>query len=125
MDDIKVETVTLEMELPSLNDVLAWAKMGGRGFVYAERKRIATDMVSAVFKESVKNYYQRAGLIIGWGAKSRRKDPDNIASGIKFILDGLVKAGALSNDAWKNIVMIHHFFFLSKEPRIQVTIVGE
>ena len=36
-------------------------------------------------------------LSITWYMKNRRKDPDNIAFAVKFILDGLVNAGALPN----------------------------
>ena len=39
-----------------------------------------------------------------------RKDPDNIAFGIKFILDGLVKNGIIQNDGQKQIRSIHHTF---------------
>ncbi|EOE6423505.1 hypothetical protein ACKO7J_002246 [Enterococcus hirae] len=43
-------------------------------------------------------------LSITWYMKNRRKDPDNIAFAVKFILDGLVNAGALPNDGWNEIV---------------------
>ena len=54
-----------------------------------------------------------------------RKDPDNIAFGIKFILDGLVKAEMLANDGHKQINSIHHNFYVDKEnQRVEVEFKG-
>lgn len=45
--------------------------------------------------------------------KTKKRDPSNICSaGIKFIEDGLVKAGVIPSDGWKNVLGIrqhwHH-----------------
>lgn len=56
-----------------------------------------------------------------WYCKNRRKDPDNIAFAVKFILDGLVNAGALDNDGWDQVKRISHEFKVdSKNPRVEV-----
>lgn len=56
-----------------------------------------------------------------WFCKNKRKDRDNIAFSKKFILDGLVKAGVLSNDGWDDIVGFQDAFFIDTEnPRIEV-----
>ena len=44
-----------------------------------------------------------------WVEKNRRRDPDNIAAGCKFILDGL-QPEILANDGWKQIIGITHIF---------------
>lgn len=45
-----------------------------------------------------------------WFRSTRKKDPDNIAFAIKFVLDGLILAGVLENDGWKQIHSIRHVF---------------
>jgi len=67
---------------------------------------------------------ERADFEITWYCKDRRKDPDNVSGGgIKFILDGLVKAGVLENDGWRQIKSIKHKFEVDKEnPRVEVKI---
>lgn len=45
-----------------------------------------------------------------WHLKDGRKDPDNVAFAIKFLLDGLVRAGVLPNDGQKEIWRIVHEF---------------
>lgn len=58
-----------------------------------------------------------------WFEKNRRRDPDNIASAKKFILDGLQKAGVLSGDGWKQIFCLTDSFFVDKDdPRVEIEI---
>lgn len=45
-----------------------------------------------------------------WFRRDKRTDPDNIQFGIKFILDGFVKAGVLAGDNWKFIKEINNHF---------------
>ena len=48
-------------------------------------------------------------------------DKDNIAGGIKFLLDGLQEAQVIKNDGWKEIGNIFHFFEVDKDnPRIEL-----
>ena len=51
---------------------------------------------------------------------NNRKDHDNIAFGIKFILDGMVNAGVLHNDSPSHIWNISHIFVDSKEYLIRI-----
>ena len=60
-----------------------------------------------------------------WYVPSKRKDKDNIAFGKKFILDGMLKAGLLENDGWKQIGNFKDSFYVDKEkPRVVVEIKG-
>lgn len=60
---------------------------------------------------------------ITWYEKDRRRDPDNIASAKKYILDSLVEAGVFPDDGWKYILSFADYFQIdSKNPRIEVTI---
>lgn len=56
-----------------------------------------------------------------WYMKNKRKDPDNIAFAIKFILDGMMKVGLIKNDNWEMIKGLKHDFVVDKEhPRVEI-----
>lgn len=60
-------------------------------------------------------------LKITWYCKNKRKDPDNVAFGVKFILDGMQEARMIENDGFNEIKEIHHHFIVDKEfPRIEI-----
>jgi Holliday junction resolvase RusA-like endonuclease len=50
-----------------------------------------------------------------WYEANRRRDPDNIVAGKKFILDALVKVGAIKNDNMTWILGFEDKFVVSKE----------
>lgn len=63
-------------------------------------------------------------LEIDWFEQNSKRDIDNIASGVKFILDGLVQAGVLKNDSQKYVVGLVHKFYVDKDnPRVEVKLV--
>lgn len=45
---------------------------------------------------------------ITWYEVDRRRDPDNIHGGIKFVMDGLVRAGVIHDDSQRWVRDIHH-----------------
>lgn len=56
-----------------------------------------------------------------WYVKDKRKDPDNIAFAIKFILDGAIAAKLIPNDGWKDIKSISHEFVIDRSfPRVEI-----
>lgn len=61
---------------------------------------------------------------ISWFEQNSKRDIDNIASGVKFILDGLVQAGVLKNDSQKYVVGLVNKFYVDKDnPRVEVKLV--
>lgn len=54
----------------------------------------------------------------------RRRDPDNLASGaMKFVLDGLVKAGVLKNDGWSGVLSLGFEFDINpNKGSVEVTL---
>ena len=89
---------------------------------YANMKKDYTALVM-IYAENIPKITKKADFTFTWYRKDRRSDPDNIAGGIKFILDGLVKAGKLENDGWKQINSIVHKFEVDKEnPRVEIEI---
>ena len=60
---------------------------------------------------------------ITWYEKDRRRDPDNIASAKKYILDSLVEPGVFPDNGWKYVKgFTDNFEIDKKRPRIEVTI---
>lgn len=64
-----------------------------------------------------------ADYYITWYCKDKRQDKDNIMAGQKFIFDGLMAAGKIENDGWKQVRDVNHRFEVDKKnPRIEVEI---
>lgn len=115
---------TIPGELPDLNTIIAESKRGNRGWQpYNKIKKEYTEAVAWIAKaKRVK--FKKIDLDINWVCKNRMKDPDNISGGgAKFVLDGLVDAGVIDNDGWKQVGSIRHSFDVDKHnPRVEVTI---
>lgn len=106
-------------ELPDLNKIIDVSKQ--HYMKYRNLKKEYTDLVTWLAKG--KGKFERIDLNITWYCKNKRKDKDNIAVGIKFILDGLVAAEVIKNDGWKEVNNFNHIFKVDKEnPRIEVEI---
>lgn len=58
-----------------------------------------------------------------WYIPNKKKDPDNIASARKFILDGMQKAGFMDNDNLNWILGFEDEFVISKDEisRVEIT----
>lgn len=119
-------TLTIPGRLPGLNEIIDAAKLRGRNYKeYATMKDRNTQMVAWLAKKAGLPKYEKAYLIITWYEPNRKRDPDNIMGGQKFILDGLVLAGIIPNDSQKYILGIYHRFMVDrKNPRIEVEIRG-
>jgi Holliday junction resolvase RusA-like endonuclease len=64
---------------------------------------------------------------IRWIERDYRRDIDNVAFGVKFILDGLREAGKLPNDGRRWVSVITHEFPESdkENPRVEVIVTEE
>lgn len=116
--------VVIPGELPDLNTIIKESKRGrGNWQPYNDIKQEHTERIAWIAKSKIKKRLKKIDLEIKWICKDRRKDKDNIMAGTKFILDGLVVAGIIENDGWKQIGDISHKFEVDKDnPRIEVTI---
>ena len=64
-------------------------------------------------------------LNIKWFEKNKRRDPDNIAVSIKFILDAMQKEGVIKNDGWKEVDGWKNTFLVDKEYHVDITLIGK
>lgn len=116
---MKQTTIVIPGELPDLNTIIDESKKHWAS--YSTMKKENTEMVAWLAKG--KGKFKKINLEIIWYCKNKRKDKDNISVGQKFILDGLVQAGVIENDGWKQIGDIKHRFKIDKNnPRVEVRI---
>lgn len=120
---IRTQSFTIAGSLPGLNEIVR-ADRGNR-YGGNKLKRESDLKVWATAIRRVKPVYGRCSVHIRWIEKDARRDPDNIAAGTKFILDGLRLAGVLAGDGHRHIGPdIHHTFPPPDrdDPRIEVTL---
>jgi hypothetical protein len=108
--------------LPGLNDVMP--KLGkGRGFRYMELKAKWTNDIKLLALAARLPPYRRVAIAYRWVELNRKRDPSNIAAGgRKVIEDGLVEAGVLPNDGWKQIAGFSDTFEVGPKPGVEVTL---
>ena len=105
--------------LPGLNEIIDAAK--SHFGAYAKMKHEHTTAIAWLAKKLPT--YKRVALVITWYEPDQRRDPDNVMAGQKFILDGLVQAGTITNDSLRYIKSITHRFGVDREnPRVEVKI---
>jgi len=105
--------IFLEGKFPTLNQYIR----AERGNLYqaAKIKKTETERVkySCLGILPVENYPVSIQFI--WSQFNHRTDPDNIAFAKKFILDGLVEAGVLAGDGFKQISSFSDTFTLEAD----------
>lgn len=105
--------------LPTMNEIVAASKK--HYMQYANMKKDYTDLVMLHARNLPK--VKKADYEITWYCQDKRKDKDGIMAGQKFIFDGLIKAGVITNDGWQQIGNVKHNFEVDKsKPRIEVII---
>lgn len=113
---------TIPGTLPGLNEYTL-ANRSNR-FGGAKMKRDAENVVrAAICAEKVKHIDGRYALTAIWAEPNRRRDPDNIQMGVKFILDALVSLGIVDGDGQRHVGSITHIIGHDKaNPHIVVTL---
>lgn len=108
--------------LPGLNEIIAAAKQGrGKCQPYAIMKERYTSEIGWLAKKLPA--YERVDITITWYEPNRRRDPDNVVGGTKFIMDGLVAGGAIKDDSQRYVNSILHNFEVDQDnPRIEIEV---
>lgn len=119
--------IKLPFSLPTLNEILATAKMQRRNYSpYNKQKSELMSNIKNISRRQFRSFKSSYRLLkfpvevaIKWICTNRRADPDNIAFGKKFVLDGLTEANILENDGWKQIASFEDTFAVG-EPGVIV-----
>lgn len=116
---MKQETIVIPGELPDMNEIIKVSK--SHHMKYSSMKKQYTDLVTWLAKG--KGPFRKIDIEVKWYCKNKKKDKDNICVGLKFVLDGLVNAGVIENDGWRQVNDLTHRFRVDKEnPRVEVLI---
>ena len=113
----------IPMVLPNLNDMLAAAKQGRRGYQPYARMKSECELVirNAIARHRLRAMVQPVEIYFTWREENKRRDLDNICAARKFAIDSLVKSGILSNDGWAQVRGFHDEFCVNtKEPGVFV-----
>lgn len=112
------QKIIIKGELPGLNEIVKESKQ--HFAVYSKIKKHYTEMC-AESVEGLPQINEKVDVSITWYTKDNKKDPDNIAAGIKYILDGFVQAKLIQGDGRRHIGSIAHSFKTDREnQRIEV-----
>ena len=109
------------MTFPSLNDYIA-AMNKNRHTGNAMKKQYTN--IACLYANKEKERFDKPVILhFHWVEKNKRRDKDNVVFAKKFLLDGFVKSGLLTDDSWKYVEGFSDKFSVDKEsPRIEITI---
>lgn len=107
-----------------MNEIIAMNRSYRGAAIYTKKKKELEARVWASCKKcNIKPVEEKVRLAFTWYEPNRRRDYDNIATGKKFIIDGLVKSGILKKDNQKAMAGFTDLFGCDPiRPRIEVEI---
>lgn len=122
------ETVTIEGRFPGQNDLIGKNRMGWQ--VGAAVKKDYTGWAQMHFMNAIRtgSFTARQGrsdISVVWHEQTLKRDHDNILAGLKFILDGAIKAGAIPGDGQKHIGEIKSEVVKDSRYYVEITFTGE
>ena len=107
--------------LPGMNEIVEASKQGSKGRIYAAMKRDNTALVRLCAR--LLDPMSAAHVRLEWREPNKRRDPDNIRAGVKFVLDGLVAAEVLGGDGWSHVRSLADAFAVDADrPGVLVTL---
>jgi Holliday junction resolvase RusA-like endonuclease len=118
-------TLHLPYNLPSRNESEALARNNKYGA--ANVKRQWTNAVARAARGQLGIAWvpmDRFEVEVLFKQPDKRKDPDNIIGGLKYLLDGLTDGGAIKGDRWSNVKAIRTSWKVDKQaPGVVVQLV--
>lgn len=109
-------------DIPPSNNIYLGNGGRGKNFQYQrDKKRWARLVKRAAEGNKPKNPIEKSTVTLEYYFKTRhRRDPDNYSG--KFLLDGLVLAGVIEDDSFKNIDLRIKGNYDKENPRTVITI---
>ncbi len=107
------------VQFPGLNEIIKASK--AHPMAYSTMKKNYAELVRVAAKQAkLRPMTGPVTVHFSWAEKARRRDPDNIRAGSKFILDALVKMGVLETDSLKTVQGLSDTFTVSKAYGVHV-----
>lgn len=124
-----IQRLIIPGKLPGMNEIIDGSKTQiyhcrqKRQYKFSLDKDFFTRKIADLCIQQNLQPVPCARLKVIFKERTLRRDPDNIQAGIKFILDGLVKAGILADDRHKQIQgLIYEFAAKAPADEIEVLI---
>lgn len=115
-----MSTFTIAGTLPGMNEIISAART--HWSQSATQKKTATLRVVKALKGR-RRFDTPIALEIHWFEPTLKRDLDNVTAGVKFILDGMVVAGKITNDSRAYVNGLSHKVSLDRQnPRVEVTV---
>ena len=101
----------IQQRLPSLNELINADRINK--YAGAKLKRETEEIIGqyinvARYRGQIKPVDYPVILDIKWHERTKKRDVDNVQSGVKMILDALQKQGILINDSRRYVKQIFH-----------------
>lgn len=124
-DTSKELHITILGPLHAMNEVIQ-ANRRNR-FLGAKMKQEDTDYIALESGKQIPRGFEPINVPMfiefHWYCKNKKKDPDNIASSKKSVLDGLQKSGIIKQDTWKSIIGFSDHFYIDKNHERLIAII--
>lgn len=126
LDEMMIQQLFIPGPLPGLNEIMAAnLKRRGKWNAYDMMKRAWGSTIVTLIQQANLTPVDSCFLTFTWYEPTKKRDPDNVSVGKKFILDSLVMAGILKNDGWKQVQGFEDFWYVSKQqPGVMVEVRG-
>ena len=115
--------LTIPGKLPSLNEYTRACRAGA--YTGARMKRETEDRIGWEIARQVRGRPRLSGVAVAfsWHEPDKRRDPDNVIAGKKWVLDALVRGGVIAGDSWRHVLAITDRWYCDPDaPRVVVTI---
>lgn len=113
-------------DIPGFNQMINAAKSFGHRSKtklynsYTAMKKTWVNRLCVAIEEKSILPVDKVFVYLLWFEKNKKRDPDNIASFIKFIFDALQKAKIVKNDGWNEIIGWENKFEVSNKRGVRV-----
>lgn len=112
-----VHIFSIPVKLPGLNDYTEACRKNRYAGNLMKKNAQAT---ISWFMHQLPEIQRPVRIRILWQEAEHRRDPDNVAFGVKFILDELVRLHKIPNDSSRWIKAIYHDFTYGTEYKITI-----
>ena len=112
----------LRTTLPTLNQYIN-AERSSKYYAASIKRKASQGLWAELMAHKPVLVTAPVSIAYSWYRRDRKTDKDNIAAGMKFVQDALIKADVISNDGWSNIDdFTHHWHIDKTDPRLELTV---